>query len=112
LTDQNHTYTFKEISSNKLIVRSSLVADSFDGFVSATDFISSADILTLGSGGLEFLVQNIDSTFDIIMSASTGWTLNGDLTIGPGQNGLFMVQIDTVGNTCTLYSLGIYERNG
>lgn len=119
LTDQNHNYTFNEISNNKLIARGGLSANSVDSFVSAESFISSGDILTLSGGisnsnlsGLEFLIQNIDPTFSITLTGATGWTLNGDLTIGPGQNGLFIVQVDTVVNECTLFSLGIFNRNG
>lgn len=115
LTNQDHIYTFEEISSNKILIRDSLTSDSSDSFVDATTFISNSTPLELGSGGLEFCIQNIDTTYNIVLTTATGWTLNATtakLTIGPGQNGLFMVQVDTTLNTCNLYALGIYERNG
>jgi hypothetical protein len=115
-TDGTVTYSYPNLE-NRLIIRGGSltgnVSDTFD--IVTTILTDGADVFAMGPGTFKFYIQNIDPTFDVILTASAGWTLDplvSDFTIGPGKTGVFYVKIDTILETAFLFPVGIFARNG
>jgi hypothetical protein len=113
LTNQDHIYTFEEISK-RLILRKNLTGPTIDRIESITDFITD-DIFNIGKltgQGIEFSIQNVDTTYEITFTDTPGWTIESGLIIYPGETGLFNIIVDSSIPTGSLYKIGIFSRNG
>lgn len=109
--DSNVTYTYSDLQKQTIIRGGSLTANRTDTFDIASTILAE-DVFTMGSGSFRFFIQNVDPTYDIILSAPAGFTFVNNVTIGPGKTGIFVIRGDVTGGTCELFTNGIVSRTG
>lgn len=109
--DSNVTYSYSDLQPRMIFRGGSLTADRTDTFDTAATIVTE-ETFDMGSGTFKFYIQNIDPTYNISLSAPSGWTILNSTTIRPGYTGEFWVRVDTSGPSIQLYTAGIYNRNG
>lgn len=78
-------------------------------FISGYNYINSSINYIYSSGAVQFIVKNKSTGSSLVVTESTGWTLdpNSNMTIGPEQTGMFFVDIDTENETGYVSVIGI-----
>jgi hypothetical protein len=108
-SDSVYQYTFSELK--QMLITRNMNNDVSDTFEDASIIVANDDF-GLGYGSSKLVIQNIsDYTLTLNVTGSTGWTCSpaSNPTIETGKNGLFYINYDS---TCTLFTVGIFDRNG
>ena len=110
-SDSPHTYTFSELKG--LLVTRNMTVDVTDLITIPATILASSEFTTvLGSGSIKFTIQNISANTLTLDLSSSSWSGSGQTpVIGPNKNGFFLIKFNKNSGTCTLYTIGIYNRS-